>query len=385
MANKRIYYAVQQAMIEGDGGDWDFDTANAVVKGLQNASVSTNYNLTQAFQLGQQAIYENIEELPDVEVSLSKLLDGSPLMFHLSTVDAVLPTLAGRSNAKCKFGLGIWPDTETSAASTTVPNSVLACSGMYIGSVTYSFPLDDNFTEECTLVGNHKLWKAGNVHLTNTDDTLDWDNIDMAGQLDGNNDSPIGTGGVNRRQDLTFDGTNGTVDFCLFPPDVYGISSSGTNELDAATDVYGAHMSSITISVDFGREQINELGRRGPYHRVVTFPVEVTTEIEVTSISGDMVSATEAGIYGTGTGVCAEKSNLVDRTIRIATCEGTRIYLGTKNKLASVNYSGGDAGGGNVAVTYSFTTFNDFTVVHSGDPNASGSAWWTDRATYLGG
>ena len=383
MANKRIYYAVEQAMIEGDGGDFDFATANTVVKGLQNAGITTNYNLTQVFELGQQAIYENIEELPDVEVSLSKVLDGSPLMYHLSTVDATLPTLAGRSNAKCKFALGIWPDTETSATSTTTPDSVLACSGMYIGSVSYSFPLDDNMMEECTLVGNHKLWKAGNIHLTNTDTTLAWNDIDMTGQFDGNNDSPDASSGVNRRQDLIFDPTNGTVDFCLLPPDVYGITSSGTNELTGG--VYGAHISQITVSVDFGREQINELGRRGPYHRVVTFPVEVTTEIEVTSISGDMTSATEEGIFGTGTGTCAEKSNLVDRTIRIATCEGTRIYLGTKNKMASSNYSGGDSGGGNVSVSYSFTTYNDFNVIHSGDPHASGSAWWTARATYLGG
>lgn len=380
-ANKRIYYAVQQAMIEGDGGNWDFDDVNALVKGLQSVSVSTNYNLTQVFQLGQQAIVENIEELPDVEVSMSKVLDGGALMFHLSTVDAVLPTLAGRSNAKCKFGLGIWPDTEESASSTISPDSVLACSGMYVGSVTFSFPLDDNSTEEVTLVGNHKLWKHGDDHLTGTDTTLAWDDVDMEGKFDNNNDTPAASTGISRRQDLIFDPTNGTVDFCLIPQDVYGISSSGTNDL--AGDTYGAHLSNISVSVDFGREQINELGRRGPYHRIVTFPVEVTTEIEVTSTSGDMVSATEAGIYGTGTGICADKSNLVNRTIRIATCEGTRIYLGTKNKLASANYSGGDAGGGNVSVSYSFTTFNDFTVIHSGDPNASGSTWWDNRADYL--
>ena len=65
----------------------------------------------------------------------------------------------------------------------------------------------------------------------------------------------------------------------------------------------------------------------------------------------------------------------MDRTIRVATCEGTRIYLGRKNKLSSVNYSGGDAGGGNVSVSYTFTTFNDFTVMHSGDPHSNGTTW----------
>ena len=56
------------------------------------------------------------------------------------------------------------------------------------------------------------------------------------------------------------------------------------------------------------------------------------------------------------------------------------IYLGEKNKLASVNYGGGDAGGGNVTVSYSYTTFNDFTVLHPEDPNASGAEWWANRS-----
>ena len=49
----------------------------------------------------------------------------------------------------------------------------------------------------------------------------------------------------------------------------------------------------------------------------------------------------------------------------------------TKNKLQSVNYGGGDTGGGNVSVSYTYSNFNSFAVTHSGDPHASGSAWWT--------
>jgi hypothetical protein len=33
-----------------------------------------------------------------------------------------------------------------------------------------------------------------------------------------------------------------------------------------------------------------------------------------------------------------------------------------------VSYGGGDAAGGNVAITYSYTNFNDLDVLHSGDP-----------------
>ena len=125
----------------------------------------------------------------------------------------------------------------------------------------------------------------------------------------------------------------------------------------------------MTCSVDLGREQINELGRKGPYYRFISYPVEVTTEIEVTSASGDMVSAIEEGILTpAGAGACLDSGNLSNQNIRIATCEGLRLYTGTKNKLSATNYTGGDAGGGNVAVTYTFTTFNDFTVMHYNDP-----------------
>ena len=111
--------------------------------------------------------------------------------------------------------------------------------------------------------------------------------------------------------------------------------------------------------------------------------VEVTTDIEVVSASGDMVSATEEGIFTTGTTCGDREGNLKNRTIRVATCEGTRVYTGVKNKLSSVNYTGGDTGGGNVSVTYTYTTFNDLTVMHEDDPNGSGSAWWAARDTYL--
>jgi hypothetical protein len=88
-----------------------------------------------------------------------------------------------------------------------------------------------------------------------------------------------------------------------------------------------------------------------------------------------MINATEDGYYqgltgttvaGPNTPQCSARHNLVDEVIFIESCEGTRIYLGTKNKLTSVNYTGGDTGGGNVSVTYSYTTFNDFVVAHSG-------------------
>jgi len=37
-----------------------------------------------------------------------------------------------------------------------------------------------------------------------------------------------------------------------------------------------------------------------------------------------------------------------------------QIFLGSGNQLTSVNYTGGDTGGGNATVTYSFRNYNDF-------------------------
>lgn len=376
--NKRIFYAVQQVGLKADGDTGAFTE----IHGAQSVAISTNFNLVQVFELGQAEIYENVEQIPDVEVSLNKVLDGYPLMYVLATVDAPDPTLVGRSAEKAIFGLAIFDDEQDSATGT--PGSVLQCSGMFPNSISYTFPLEDAFNEDLTLVGNDKVWK-NDPRILNPDVP----SPDFPGAFT-SVDEPIGSGGVNFRQNLIFDydpaegldvnGMVADVDTTILPPEIFGISDSGTNEKSNGAD-FDAHLSSITVSTDLGREAINELGRRSPYHRVANFPVEVTCEVEVTSTSGDMISATEEGIRATGDDPCEDGGNLTDSTIRIATCEGTRIYLGTRNKLSSVNYSGGDAGGGNVTVTYSFTTFSQMTVMHSGDPNTNFT--WAGRATYL--
>lgn len=392
MAN-RIYFANQQVAFRRDGGA-DYTAAH----GVQSAAVTTTFNLEQAFELGQLSIYENIEGVPDIEVTASKVLDGYPLLYHLATQTdqspAHTPTLAGRSNAKCIVALGIWPDTDDFASST--PTTQMEASGMFASSVSYNFPLEDNFTEDITLVGNDKGWNnlvdATAIGCT----TPPWAMQVAAGEFDGSdvpkasgvNDIGGGIdadqfGGVNRRENLAFNASDasdaGGVDYTLLPTQIPGVSANGWMSPKAVGNE--AHLQSITVSTDLGREELFELGTRQPYARVVTFPVEVTCDVEVLSLSGDLINAFADGCQ-TSTDPCTGiVDNLTNEKIRIATCEGTRIYLGTKNKLASVSYGGGDAGGGNVTVTFSYTTFNDFTVLHPQDPDVSGSGWWNERAT----
>jgi len=384
MANKRIFFPAHQVGIKGDG-----QTTFRVIHGAQNLTTNTSFNLSQVFILGQLAIYENIEGVPDVEVSLTKVLDGYPLIYHEATIQAVDPTLIGRSNEKCLVAVAIFSDTADGASG--APLAQVQFSGMYVNSLAYSFPLEDNFTEQATLAGNDKYW-ANDPNLVGNEPWVGADTLGFTGAFS-TDDAPIGSGGVNRRENMNFLpsttvglDTNGMVadpDCTILPPDVFGISASGTNKKTDGQS-FDVTITNIGVNVDFNREAIFQMGRKGAFHRYVNFPVQVTCEITSTSRSGDFVSGTEYGIRTPASiGLCQDGGNLQNRTIRIATCEGTRLYLGLKNKLATTNYTGGDAGGGNVEVTYTFNTFNDLTVLHSGDPNASGNVWWAARSTYL--
>lgn len=374
MANKRIYYAIQQIRL---GNTTNIDE----IHGLQTIGMTTNFNLEQVFEIGQLEIYQNIEEVPEIEVTLNKVLDGYPLCYVMATENgaegitasqAVGPTLTGRQNARCDMELSIYPDSKESAVGDSLESSysVVTCSGMYVSSVSYTFPVDGNFTEDVTLVGNDKIWSAKATGI---------------GQFD-NSDTPAASTKVNRRQHLD-------IPNCFFPVEIPGVNDSGKlDDNSDSGDGFSTHFQNITVSCDLGRETINELGRFAPYHRYVTFPVEVTAEFEVLAVQGDGIQATESGFYkedDTGNAVeagasdtgCIYRFNLRDQKIYLQTCEGTKIYLGDKNKLSSVNYTGGDTGGGNVTVSYSYTTYNDFTVAHSGgllskSVDVSGSGWF---------
>ena len=104
--NNRIFYACQLVGISNMA-----DTTNIVeAHGVQSIGITTNFNLEQAFELGQIQVYENIEGLPDVEVTMEKVLDGYPLLYHLATPSPPSPTLVGRGKERTDLSLGIYRD-----------------------------------------------------------------------------------------------------------------------------------------------------------------------------------------------------------------------------------------------------------------------------------
>jgi len=341
-------------------------TAFETIHGLQTLGMTTTFNLEQVFEIGQLSLYENIEGIPDVEVTMEKALDGWPPVYTLATQaddngTITSPTLAGRSNASCNVGVGIYPDTNNQAGA-GAPEAEVNMSGLFVSSVGFNATVDGSVTESVTLVGNNKIWVGVAGETAGTyDDGTHWDGTSS---MTTNSDQPYsisGSGGVNRREDVLF-GSGDNV--CWLPTDIPFLDASGFNTTDANSNYY-AHVQSWNMSTDLGREEIFELGRRGTYFRFVNFPVEVTNDLTVISVSGDFVSATADGLFSEGT--CGTY-NLQDRIIIFRICEGLEVNCGDNNKLSSVSHTGGDAGGGNVEVTYSYTNFNDFTVSHPQDP-----------------
>lgn len=349
MPNNRIFYAVQAVKMRPCQGTTTYTYGTErVLRGIQSIGLNTSFRLEQAYQLGQLDLYSNIEEVPDVEITMQKLLDGTRLLYNIAldgsgTVSGAMGggtagsnglNLAQIGDRRCDVALGIWDDTaiNTNSASSTYALS----SGAYVSTVAYRFGSDGNFTEDLTLVSNNLKWN-GVAGITNFSSGLPGSqtksSIARRWTLDTSSSIlPTGTGGG-----------------------MYGTFTNG--EL---------HINSISLNCSLGREAINELGRRAPYYRYINFPVEVTSEFEVTAVSGSQVNADDF-ISAVGCNASAS-GNLSDKRIRLVICDPTSAAsgyvfdLGGNNKLTSANQSAGDTGGGNVTVTYSYQTFNSFAV-----------------------
>jgi hypothetical protein len=331
MANQqRIFYACQAVAITAQGAA-TVTTAD-IVRGAQSVGMSSTFTLDQVFELGQIEIYENVEEVADIEVTIEKVIDGEKLIFDLASGGACKTDLVAASKVRSDVYVAIYDDGQSQATGT--PRNVCYNSGMYVSSVAYNYSVDGSATESVTLVGNDRFWNDTTAGVIGT----------SAASAFGSVTTEFGTdtavSGVVRRADVDIVNSDIPTE-ALYQRDS---SDASTGQSD------GARIQSISVSADFGQENIQELGRFGPYTRYATFPLEVSCDIEVMALQGDLVS------------VSGNAPNLQNRTINIVDSAGTVLALGDNNKLSSVSYTGGDTGGGNATVTYSYTNFNSLTV-----------------------
>jgi hypothetical protein len=316
MANDRTFYACQAVAIavqepNSQGqyttpgtGDYKF------LHGVQSVGLNTNFDFENVFELGQLEIYDSVLQIPQIEITVEKVLDNYPTIYSLVGKNQDL--LEDSKNRLCvKFA--IYNDTENAGEST--PLHTVYCTGMYINSVSYQFPVDGNLTESVTLVGNHKEWNT---------DTLNIPSVIADGQSN-TVDEPLG-GSVLTRKDIT-----------------------------AMTLPQGSgKVQSVNISLDLGREDLLQLGQNAPYARVPNYPVEVTAEIEYLVDQNTLET-------GTAFDENTDELPIKDQTISVEAGDYT-IDLGNKCFLKSVTYGGGDASGGNATVQYSYSTYNTFNV-----------------------
>jgi hypothetical protein len=309
--NRRIFYACQAVGIgDKDGGNF------TVAHGVQSVGINTTFNLEQIFEVGMISIYENVENVPDVEVTLEKVVDGQGLLYTSATGGSN-KTLAEASVHQCSVALAIFDDTSVAATGAATAGCVMK-SGV-VSQITYKVAVEGNATESITIVGNDKVW-TNNLNPSNNE----WYKTNAA-ITNVPDDQPNLT--VQRRQHVN-------IASCKIPSCIPSVSS----------------FQSITVGANITREKILELGSKVPYFRYAKFPVEVTAQFEIMAKRGDQIN------------VVADANNLVDEEIRLVFLNGTTIDLGKKNKLQSASYQGGGTDGGNATISYSFKTFNDFTV-----------------------
>ena len=364
-SNNRVYYASQIAQLKPGGtgvsrfGSW------YQPQGVQSVGLTSSVSTEQAFQLGSIDIYGINENVPEVEATISKVLDGTPPLYLMcmggvsgigganfsDLTDATeLKTkgLGGLANNVVDFRLGIFDDTKSSVEGTT--DDYVVSSGMYLSSASYSFPVDQTATENITLVGTNKYWKKNNAGLPSMSGVKFADGTATAKKLA-------------RRQFVQITGS-------ILPTGQYNDKPNrqGMVFQSGGLPTGSLYIQNININTSLNREDINELGKLVPYCKYANFPIEVTSEFEIIGLEGDYIQANDF-LFDKGCGVVYSNTN--EFPIRLKVCgSGTgslEIDLGLYNKLTSVNYTGGDASGGNVSITYSFRNYNEFNMKAAGN------------------
>ena len=333
--SNRIIYATQAVAIAKTGHS-NADAAEFhVMKGVQSVGLNTTFTLEQLYELGQMEVYSNDEVTAECEVNIEKVIDGERLLYLQAVGEAGKTNLMAATKSKCDFYLAIYADTVSSISGQTKQNTVM-CSGMNISSASYNYSVDGPATESIGLIGNDKYWNNGTYGMLHASPNTLWGTGGASAAILNGADVP--QSGVVRRGEFDLYGS-------ILPQEVV----TQNNDVPGSSGIQ-----SVSVSVDFGREAMHELGRSGPYAQATTLPIEVSSEFEVISTNGDLVSHSGVG------------KNLVNRRIVIRDKAGTVLDLGTKNKLSNVSYQGGDTSGGNATVSYSYTTYNDFKVQGGG-------------------
>ena len=337
--NQRVFFPVQAVGI----GPFDASATYHTVRGVKSFGFSGKMTVEFLKEMGNLPTYASYEELPEIEITLERLLDGYCPAYLLMTDGAATADLAGRADRRHHFRASVHRDNQSRANGNQIAE--LFCSGAYCSSVSYNFNVNGPSMETVGAVCNSAAWTTGSYVFTGHTTAMGVSSL-----------VPAFSQGVARRQH--FDMTNSR-----FPTDIPGIDNTGVNQtvVISGNTQFNTSFESISVSANFGRQMAMELGRRGEFNRFVQFPIKVTSTFNFRSKGDPLITLLREGTQSNG-------DNTVEQTILFLDTEGLKIDLGTKNRLTAINRTGGSAGEqGDVMMSFSYENDDSLTVQHPAD------------------
>ena len=82
----RVFWAGQGLAINTTVAPLSTPAADSAVnvRGIQSVGITTTFNLEQVFQLGQLTVYEDVEDIPDIEITVERVLNDDKSLYTLT-------------------------------------------------------------------------------------------------------------------------------------------------------------------------------------------------------------------------------------------------------------------------------------------------------------
>lgn len=278
-------------------------STNRIYYAIQKASVMGVSSLVQSVAMNTSVDFEQVFELG----TLGQIEDIEGIPTAEITVERALPVT----------GTSMWGAISAGKGGTSATQ--------YIANLTGIPAFVDVVPDDATAgAGQRKVNISG--YLTNYSQSY---------QVEG----PATESVTIAAETISWNGAGGGV------PGANSLPTPSTVVLSRKNILSGDCVQSAGFGVDMSREDILCLGKKLPTYRAATFPIECSADTE------KIVTSTDAGHAFTPT---SEED--------ITTSHSVIYGIGTLSnaRFTSSAFSGGDAGGGNQTVTYSYIAYNSF-------------------------
>lgn len=245
MAN-HIYYAVQNLQVTPEpdpAASCSLSGTGICSQGMISAGFSTSAEYTPVFELGRLAMYDIVDGVTAVEVTVERYL-GANGQTLWGTVTG--NSLASAISVRPKVDLVAVDDTQLACPGAPTPVAFLRATGLYITNFSVNYPLDGAATETMQFTGTHMDASA------------------------------------NTFADAIKDGTS-----------LAAYSDDGS-QVVTRVDLTGGYQS-VTANVSIGREDLFQFGSVAAFHKAPTFPVESTMTFESLAVGGTAGPAAAGG------------------------------------------------------------------------------------------